>query len=553
MNHKLKALPIMVANYAKLFGVKVKIAGSVAYTNGKLINIPRLDLDDPVAARLAYGYLAHESAHVRYTNFAFICAKGLNNNLLMHSILNILEDCRIEKLISRRYIGVYENLCLLNDYYEKEWQSFCETINQVNVINVILSFVQCYCQSYCQKFSSSRAHAVLIYWNLRNRIKVSDLNKIAKIAKESIKAESTEEIYEYTLKIYEILTSLNFEFKDDKKLPPDYEHLNTEALQNAYTTAVKTIGEPGSAKEDRFLKEFAKFAHHSKYNAKNTTPGRDVANILDKISEEGVSREDLGRLKDDVCREGRADYLDTIDSTYGIRRSLNAKVRGYVDAYAFNAQSGRKLDARRAARTIVGDTKIYKAVVHKSDFATSIHILVDISSSMLADDNTKVSRGKEACKAALMLATALEGIDGIKTMVTYFPGVETEYEVALRANERASKVAPRFDQAPRGSTPLAQALWFAFDCLGKLQCSRNIIFIITDGLPDSAENVENCKKYAKDNGIEIYGLSIRCDSILQYFENAQIVSSAKELAAKSFSLFNRLFALNKQKLQEDLF
>ena len=49
----------MVANYAKLFGVKVKIAGSVAYTNGKLINIPRLDLDDPVAARLAYGYLAH--------------------------------------------------------------------------------------------------------------------------------------------------------------------------------------------------------------------------------------------------------------------------------------------------------------------------------------------------------------------------------------------------------------------------------------------------------------------------------------------------------------
>ena len=64
------ALPIIVTNYARAFGVKVRMQGCSAYTNGSTITIPRLDLSDPITSRMAYGYLAHESAHVRYSDFA---------------------------------------------------------------------------------------------------------------------------------------------------------------------------------------------------------------------------------------------------------------------------------------------------------------------------------------------------------------------------------------------------------------------------------------------------------------------------------------------------
>lgn len=42
----------------------------------------------------------------------------------MFSLFNILEDSRIENLISKEFIGVYENIALLNDYYKKEWMDF---------------------------------------------------------------------------------------------------------------------------------------------------------------------------------------------------------------------------------------------------------------------------------------------------------------------------------------------------------------------------------------------------------------------------------------------
>lgn len=50
MNSLSNALPIMVSNYSKLFGVTVRIQGTSAYTNGQVITIPRLDMSDPTKA-----------------------------------------------------------------------------------------------------------------------------------------------------------------------------------------------------------------------------------------------------------------------------------------------------------------------------------------------------------------------------------------------------------------------------------------------------------------------------------------------------------------------
>ena len=240
-NHLTNALPIMVNNYSKMFGVSVRMQGTSAYTNGKTITIPRLDINNPAKARLAYGYLAHESAHVRYTDFKLIKQEFIKEDLLRFSLFNILEDSRIEALISREYIGVYENLSLLNDYYEHDWISFCQNVSKINVLNVILSFIQSYSQVHCQHFFTSRARAVKLYTHLKNRMKERLLKRIAKLTKKCSKAKSSKEVLYFVDEIYEILASDENDFKNEKLKFMSEQKLNDE-LQNCYeVTFVKYL------------------------------------------------------------------------------------------------------------------------------------------------------------------------------------------------------------------------------------------------------------------------------------------------------------------------
>ncbi|MGN1280971.1 MAG: hypothetical protein ACI4UM_03600 [Succinivibrio sp.] len=549
MNIVSTALPIMVNSYAKIFGVGVRMQGTTAYTNGKVITIPRLDIRDPIKARLAYGYLAHESAHVRYTDFSVLSDKKIEKNSVLFALFNILEDNRIENLISKEYIGVYENLSLLNDYYEKDWQKFCSESQSVSLIRVILAFIQSYSQSYCQKFRSSRKRAAALYYRLRRRIGHSELKFISGRVKNISSCSNSSEVLSVCKEIYALMESENFEYLSDLSYP-EIDRLDAEDRQEC----MRQLGSLSSKGSSRFTDELIAFNLQTKNDIELATPSKSAGKIIEENGngQNSSSREDLGQFEEKECQRGRDDFIRQIDSSYGIRRALNSKVRSYVDTYGFTTDIGSRIDPFKAQKVRVGQTDIFKDRVKQSGFSTSVHILVDVSSSMLSSDGLDECRYEEACKVALMLSLALEGIDGIKSMCTYFPGVSSEFEVALRAEERASFVASRFDQKPRGSTPLAQALWYALEKASFLECSRNIIIVITDGMPDSITNVQNCFVFASEHDIEVYGISIRSEQILKLFENAKVIENARELEKTSFSLISELFALKKETDSLDL-
>lgn len=546
MNNLSNALPIMVNNYAKLFGVSVRIQGATAYTNGKVITIPRLDIKNPVKARLAYGYLAHESAHIRYTDFSILKKEKIKNNLFLFSLFNILEDSRIEALISKEYIGVYENLSLLNNYYKDEWKSFCNTLNSINVLNVICAFIQCYSQCLCQKFEESRHKAAVLYFHLRKRINVKDLNKIAFLVKECSSAKDSESVYKICLKMFQLIKNDNFCFKGDEHNPLRRNE-DDEKYRNILDESKKNFNKSKDKISNAFLNEFAGFRIACNDDDSKVTPSRNGAEIIQENSnsKSSSSREDFGVIAENICNPGRADFITEVNNTYGIRNALHNRVRAYVDSLGNCSVSGTRINPLKAQLLSLGETRIFKDRIYKKEFETAIHILVDVSSSMLTSDGGENSRCEDACKVALTLSLALEGIDGIKTMATYFPGQCSEYDVALKAEERASMVAPRFDQKPRGSTPLAQALWYSFDKFQEIGYRRNIVLVITDGMPDSVNNVKNCFDYAREHHIEIYGISIRSEMILKLFEHASIIESANELEKKAFSLFSSLFEVKK--------
>ena len=91
-----RALPIVAAAYGEQFGVNVVLSGTDAHTNGETIVLPLLSNMSELKDVL-FGYLAHESGHVRDSDFDVIqeCKTPVEK-----SMLNLIEDIRIESVWS---------------------------------------------------------------------------------------------------------------------------------------------------------------------------------------------------------------------------------------------------------------------------------------------------------------------------------------------------------------------------------------------------------------------------------------------------------------------
>jgi len=101
------ALPIVAAAYGEKFGVKVIVGGQQAMTDGQTIVVPNVQSDRFGDA--LWGYLAHEAAHVRMTNFDDVRDAGTCSAFL-GAMLNIFEDCRIEREMIKLYPGTARTL-----------------------------------------------------------------------------------------------------------------------------------------------------------------------------------------------------------------------------------------------------------------------------------------------------------------------------------------------------------------------------------------------------------------------------------------------------------
>lgn len=106
-------LYLPIAAMAQKCGVSLHIGGTSACTNGKQIYIPALPDDNVVAAIKARGYVDHEAAHIRHTDFS------VQNSSRW---INIFEDVRIERKQGGKYPGVAINTRELVALLVKEGQ-----------------------------------------------------------------------------------------------------------------------------------------------------------------------------------------------------------------------------------------------------------------------------------------------------------------------------------------------------------------------------------------------------------------------------------------------
>lgn len=548
LNLKNTPMPLIIKNYADAFGIKVRMQGTSAYTNGKTITIPRMDITDPLKGRLAYGYLAHESARVKYTDFAFL-KKFLNGSdeiFLKKELLNILEDHRIETLISKDFIGVYENLQLLLESQKNDLEKLLdpEVLKRIPLLPLIMNFIQFYGYTKCQKFDFARSYAVVFFHEIKRR-HFKYLKQIAKLTASTAQAKSTKDVGSIVKKILDYIYDFDFG-KDNQKL-----HLNTHSDELNLVEKLEESNEfdcKAEPKQKELVKQTARLIRVASRNGNRSTAVKTCEQIMEDNGQgiSSSSRDDLGLFVDKRTTAGRTDFIKFANQNFSLRSLIRNKVNAYVDFYNGGSYQGRKLNIYKAQNINMGEYRIFDKKCVNEGFSTSVQILVDVSSSMLSSDGLEQTRAHEANVCALNIALALEGIDGIENAVHYFPGDCSEYETALKFGERASKFAPFFDQRPRGSTPLAQCLYKALEDLKKTNCNRNMIFIITDGMPDSINNTQTAMDILEQNGVEVYGISIRSEVISKLFEkhpeNVTVLKDASELNRAFTELFKKQFA-----------
>ncbi len=529
------ALPIIVTNYARAFGVKVRMQGSSAYTNGSTITIPRLDLSDPITSRMAYGYLAHESAHVRYSDFQ--AAARIKRRFLLHTLVNIIEDARIERLIGRQFVGVWENLELLRSSPRSGYEEFRARAPALEPLQQILALVLFYTGAYCQRFRVLRSSAAFMLRLLRRRMDHATLGRICAQSLKVLDARSTSDVVSIAKRIINTINAegvLTQGARGDLRLPPAGRGRRSRKARGSRKVLLRKFCDELAEAEARLKAgtggEIARIA-----------PGADHAAAVTALGKEDLcARDDLGTFETGECREGRADFGEKVASSSRLRRELSSRVRSYVEEYGSTCARGNRINPYRLALAPIGETRVFKDRVIRRDNSTSVHLLVDSSGSMLTfDDKRVLTRCEAACRCALSLALALEGISGIHTMCSFFPGAEHELDICLRDGQRASERQAFFDQPPRGSTPLAQAVWHAIACAARTDAKRHMVIVITDGIPDSVGQARTALAAAQMRGIELYGIGICLEFIKGLIPRSTVISDPSQVLGAVFSIFSK--------------
>ena len=118
----LNCLPLLASVLGDQYGVQIRIGGNEACTNGKIIYLPALPMNcEPELLAMARGFVDHEAAHIRHTDFPTL--KTANLAPVTFNLFNCLEDWRIEKKLSAIFPGCRQNLnWLIRRFFVEEAQ-----------------------------------------------------------------------------------------------------------------------------------------------------------------------------------------------------------------------------------------------------------------------------------------------------------------------------------------------------------------------------------------------------------------------------------------------
>tara|TARA_R110001583_G_scaffold32_1_gene251 strand:+ start:19409 stop:21025 length:1617 start_codon:yes stop_codon:yes gene_type:complete len=532
MQHHLNnALPIVAAAYGHKFGVQVCIEGSSAYTDGNRIVIPAADPATPDYRDLAWGFLAHEAAHIRHTDFEVV--ETSTNRPIRKAVLNIIEDIRIEQALGHDYPGTRKTLhqlvkCLIDQGQIDYTPAGQELMHPAALLQTWLLFRL---RSRVLKQETLNPLYQQVNQDIRQQLPAGLMTRIAALANTTGQLTSTQDALQLTDALIKLIeeekeeeqepqpsnnknngiNNLNSDRSDDDNTP---DNNTTSALQSLLSaTDDDLIPDLQQAAASALGDQAESAQHHHSSPRPFTLPTAEPAmagsqNLLTKVAaESGMIRARLQGLVQ-ASQQQRSRYKHT----------------------------GRRLSPTRLAASQTGNTRIFSHEHKRTASNAVIYLLVDASGSMSLRGEKDIPIHQIANEAALALALALEGIAGVNCGAGFFPGRQTHIDSALPIGQSVRSHAAYFDQSPRGTTPMAEALWYAASQLIYRQEERKIIMVITDGEPDHQADTQDIISLCERSGIELVGVGIQTDSVERLFKSSVTVLDLASLRSSLFEV-----------------
>ncbi|WP_045611057.1 MULTISPECIES: VWA domain-containing protein [Gammaproteobacteria] len=546
MNHPLKnALPIVAAAYGEKFGVKVLIQGQDAFTDGERIVIPTANPDDPHYQQIAWGYLAHEAAHIRHTNFDMV--QKASSKPIRKALLNIIEDVRIENELAKDYPGTRRSISQVIEYMV-DTQQMCvpEQLEPASNLQAWLLF-RLRCHFLGQKALTPLYQVV--DERVRQLFPAAAMSRLSAMLTAVPSLGSTGEV----LKLVDAIVAM---LEDESRPPQDESDADSgndigQAASNdsssdsqtpktdssATGDAAETGDSDNSAQADNLRQALEASAAQFEPDT-----FAQVAEVLSEQAEghQGVTPLSLPQAEQAMLGDEEILTLSASESAQ-IRARLRGMVQSSQDNRNHAKRHGLRVATHRLAASQAGESRLFIQRQPRIAPNAAVHLLVDISGSMgkpIGEGNRKYFH--VANEAALALAMALEGIPGVVPAVSYFPGIHQEVSIALLPKQSVRHRAACFDQKPRGCTPMAQAMWFAANSLLAQKQKRKLMIVLTDGDPDDWAATHDIVDRCRRSGFELLGIGIQTRSVEKFFPQSIVINDVKDLKRELFEVTQQL-------------
>ncbi|GAC33203.1 nitric oxide reductase activation protein NorD [Paraglaciecola polaris] len=548
MNHPLKnALPIVAAAYGEKFGVKVLIQGQDAFTDGERIVIPTANPDDPHYQHIAWGYLAHEAAHIRHTNFDMV--QKASSKPIRKALLNIIEDVRIENELAKDYPGTRRSISQVIEYMV-DTQQMCvpEQLEPASNLQAWLLF-RLRCHFLGQKALTPLYQAV--DERVRQLFPAAAMSRLSAMLTAVPSLASTGEV----LKLVDAIVAM---LEEESRPPQDESDAdggddigqdasndsNSSSDSQTPETGSSATGDAAETSDSDNSDQADNLRQALEASAAQFEPDTfaQVAEVLSEQAEghQGVTPLSLPQAEQAMLGDEAILTLSASESAQ-IRARLRGMVQSSQDNRNHAQRHGLRVATHRLAASQAGESRLFIQRQPRIAPNAAVHLLVDISGSMgkpIGEGNRKYFH--VANEAALALSMALEGIPGVVPAVSYFPGIHQEVSIALLPKQSVRHRAACFDQKPRGCTPMAQAMWFAANSLLAQKQKRKLMIVLTDGDPDDWAATHDIVDRCRRSGFELLGIGIQTRSVERFFPQSIVINDVKDLKRELFEVTQQL-------------
>lgn len=564
-------LPLVAKALGEKYDIQVQISGDQAYTNGRIINLPSMP-DSKEAALLARGYIDHESAHIRFTDFSV-----KSSSTMLKNLTNILEDIRIEKMMGAKYPGCRSNLKDLAEHL-KEKGSFTPSLQ--NPPQTLMAWL---CARGRLTLNQDFSDILAIASNSVSGFLGTGYQGLLNLTERIPNLVSTRDSQSMAEEIMRLIQDEMKQQEQERKQPESQTSKNSGSADSSDSTGSSGQGEGNQAEDGESSKgnqsvQPDQGADDSSSGGNNTSEAEggdsspEATGGTSSSSKSGASpgekgdgnpealREildcdaggfgDVGEiLKQELMTEGEAAGMNggvflppeatlrtfpiEVHETRRHTALLRARLSGLIQASRLRRRharrTGNKIDNRVVHRLALHDTRLFLHQEEKTEVNTAIMILVDRSGSM---QHQKI---EVASKTAFVVAEALDSIPGCFAAVAAFPVGNNDGVASLvRFGERPSPT--RFGMSAGGGTPLAQALYWAGVELLKREEPRKILLAVTDGEPDDRRTSIRAIRWLERVGVEPMGLGICEESVRSLFPTHGVVYRVEELPSALFGM-----------------